>query len=430
MKNRMKNRIKRLLCLGCSVLMLCGTAAGCSGGKTVEYDIPEYEDQEMYIGVYNCPIMFDYYNPDRMRELKEAGVNLLISPSPASQIMLDNAHAEGLKVLSREEWFSGGKHALADHPAYMGVQIKDEPNHGEFERLKETHDAFKAAMPADKLYYVNLYPSYAPPSLLGGTYEKYINDYIETVKPPMVSFDHYALLIDQDTGGVNIRSGFFTDLETVGYACKNHDVPMWYVLLSSGHFGTYTAPTVAEMRWQMAVAMSFGAKALTHYSYQQEDATYISMTDFRGNRTEMFDRVAAANSEIRKWDNVYLAFDWIGARAIGGRNGDMDSKLQTLQHSIAMEDIDGLSKITASEDALLGAFKDADGRAGFLLTNATNPCEERINVATVEFSADKKYKAVMVYEKGEPRIIPLIDNAVRIQLDAGEGKFMIPLTAK
>ena len=58
---------------------------------------------------------------------------------------------------------------------------------------------------------VNLFPNYADPQQLGTeTYEEYLERYITTVKPPLVSYDHYALMEDG-----SLRGGYFANLEVV-----------------------------------------------------------------------------------------------------------------------------------------------------------------------------------------------------------------------
>ena len=415
-------------------------------GRRGDVAVPEFGDEEMLIGVWNGPISATY-NEQGLDDLKDAGVNLLNFYFPFDTDMLDLADAKGMKVLpsishdsartmtqSFDRFFGGDDYSWTTHPALLGVVVMDEPKYSEFEELAGLKPQFYKIMPADKLFHVNLYPSYviggggADMTVLGGTYEDYIEHFANIIKPEALSFDHYALEKDPENGRTVIRSSFFTDLETVAHAAKRHGIPMQFTMQTSGHFN-YVSPTVEELRWQMAVSMAFGARSITHYSYMQENSTYQSMVTFTGARTPVFDRVKTVNLEIRKWDNVYMGFRWENTAAIGGRNRIPDFLLRNMKHSPEIKDIDGVQSVTSSEDLLMGCFTDAKGNKGFMLTNATNPWYERLASVTVAFG--EEYKAVQIYEKGVPRIIKLDkNNSVKIRVDAGEGKFVIPLKGK
>lgn len=391
-----------------------------------EYAIPAFGNEKMLIGAYNCPINATA-NPEGLAEVADAGFNLAIAPWMVGEGLLDMARDAGIKIIDQYK-FSGERHPFADHSALLGVLIKDEPAATDFKSIAEAKPKFEQVMP-DKLFYVNLYPSYAEHSALGGSFEQYVNEYMEKVGPPMLSFDHYPLRVSTTfADAATARSEYFTDFEIVSQAAKKYGVPMWNLILSSGHWG-YASPTVAELRWQFAVSMAFGTRAVTHYTYPQEDATYKSMVNLAGERTEIFDRVKAVNQEVRKWDNVYMGFEWLSTSGIEGGNGG-EGLVKNLRKAPKIETVKGLKKIESSEDLLAGAFKDAAGNRGYMLVNATNPWGEKFAQATVTFDKKSKYSGLMVFEKGEPRVIKLDGNQAKIRLEAGEGKFIIPLKAK
>lgn len=431
----MKKTIKKLLCVTAAFALLAVFLAACGDGGSPyagEYSVPEFGGKEMYIATWYGPMGFSA-NRDGIQELKDAGVNLGITNFMPSESLLDIAGDIGFKLLPHYKEFADGFasfESYADHPALLGINAWDEPHFSDFESVLQSKNAFDELMPADKLFFVNLYPGYANIADLGGSFEYYVDTYLETVKPPMVSIDHYPLVKSESIqGATEINNSYFSDIETVRHSAKRHgDIPMWSIILTSGH-GSLVSPGVAELRWQMAVNMAFGVEALVHYTYPQESADYKSMVTVDGKRTEVFDRVQEANLELRKWDNVYLSFNWEATAEVEGRSGGTPGDMIRLAYAPEIKDIDGITSVVSSENLLLGAFSDASGNRGFMLTNATNPWQERFAVTTVKF--DKRYKGVMVYEKGEPRIIGLNGSGeAKIRLDAGEGKFLIPLKAK
>ena len=411
-----------ILCALLAAAVFAPVMTGC--GKV--YRAPDYNGGDMIIGTWFGPMGFSA-NQEGIQELKDAGVNLGITNFMPSEPMLDIAQGIGFKILPYyKEWQKGFSafDSYKSHPALFGLNVWDEPNLSDFTAIKAEKEQFDKLMPADKTFFVNLYPGYAPGANIGGSFEAYVEGYLEEVEPPIVSFDHYPLKIDSGKGTVEINDSWFQEIEVMRHAAKKYgDIPMWSIILCSGH-GALASPTLADMRWQMAVNMTFGVSGIVHYTYPQEGADYKSMVTLSGERTFVFDLVQEANLEIRKWDNIYTAFDWQGTAEVDGRNGRY-KEMMSLAYAKEIKDVEGIESVVSSENMLLGEFNGPDGNKGFMLTNAVNPFEERFAIATVKF--DKQYKAVVVYEKGEPRVINLKKGEAQIRLDAGEGKFLIPL---
>lgn len=58
---------------------------------------------------------------------------------------------------------------------------------------------------------------------------------------------------------------------------------------------------------------------------------------------------------------------------------------------------DRIASVSTTGDAIIGAFKDKEGRDGFLLSNITDPADNTKAAVTVKFNDAKK---VVVYKKG------------------------------
>ena len=68
--------------------------------------------------------------------------------------------------------------------------------------------------------FINVFPSYATAEQLGApSYEEYVEQYLSTVKPRMISYDHYALLKDHD------RPDYFYNMEVIRAKALAHGVP-------------------------------------------------------------------------------------------------------------------------------------------------------------------------------------------------------------
>lgn len=112
-------------------------------------------------------------------------------------------------------------------PSLTGFLLADEPATDRFNILAKVNSALLKKMP-DITPYINLFPTYATPAQLGAaTYEEYVDLYMRTVKPKILSFDFYPFVT---TGWLNkdkIRGGFFENLEIIRKKSLEYDTPFW-----------------------------------------------------------------------------------------------------------------------------------------------------------------------------------------------------------
>ncbi|MEO7300326.1 MAG: hypothetical protein ABI042_17310, partial [Verrucomicrobiota bacterium] len=131
----------------------------------------------------------------------------------------------------------------AKHPALGGYYIADEPGMGAFPQLGGINQYLLVKDPK-RLPFINLLPNHAPEWALTVPYEKHVEKYLETVKPRLVCFDHYGLMID-DT----VRPIFFENLEIIRRQSLKHDAPFGFIFQITPH-GPYRDPSESDLRWQ------------------------------------------------------------------------------------------------------------------------------------------------------------------------------------
>ena len=68
-----------------------------------------------------------------------------------------------------------------------------------------------------------------------------------------------------------------------------------------------------------------------------------------------------------------------------------------------------------------------DERKGYMVTNATNPYEEKTAEVSLRFS--DKYKGALVVQNGEETVVNLKNGKLSLELPATEAAFVIPLKA-
>ena len=404
-------------------------------------------DEKLSIGIWNGS--YHVFDMEHMEYLAEAGIDLIIG---VNEQWLDGTGMEGL--LERAEMFDVSIIAdlrswdgetvpeYVDNPYLMGYLMYDEPSATEFETLAELQKKFRAVMPEDKMFFVNLFGEACGYESLFGEdyhpvkvdYETYYLDYFtQTVNAECVSYDAYPLQV-----GGYIRAPYYHNFDIASHKAQELGVPFWYTLLSSGHNttdGRYVTPTDAELRWQMALAMTYGAENLTHYVYTTGEEGYETMVTF-GDFTPnaLYDDVKKVNLEFRAWEDVYMSYDWVGTAQV---NADKENHLMAkLEYDISFRETGALTGVQSSENLLVGVFEN-NGSHAYMITNAgsTSECDlwMRYNFMMADANvtlqlSEGNYRCVAVISQGQITYLPVNqDNTVSLIINAYDGVFVIPV---
>ena len=324
--------------------------------------------------------------------------------------------------------------AYASHPGVLGFLMYDEPCATEFDNLADLKAKFDAVMPADKLFYVNLFPSCAAKSSLyggwtiGKNYEThYVQQFLDKLGVEVLSWDNYSLL-----DGNGIRTDYFYNFEVM--ASKTAE--KWYTMLSSGHSTTttsYATPTADELRWQMAVAMTYGVQNIDHYTYVSHEDDYSCMVEYdTWKPTALYYDILQVDNEYLAWDNIYMAYNWIGVGTYSANSNN--SMLTQLENSLNLAN-HGITATSASENLLIGVFEN-NGNKAYMVTNAGSAGSTTVgdgkNFSMADTSvtltlAAGDYKCAAVIDNGEITYVAVNNNQVTLNVEAYEGVFVIPV---
>ena len=137
-------------------------------------------------------------------------------------------------------------------------------------------------------------------------------------------------------------------------------------------------------------------------------------------KTDTYYAVQAMNQELKKFDHVFLKFDWEGTMAVVPE-GKSESLLLACVNDYTSPRI---KSVSATEEAIIGCQKDQNGYDGFMIVNATDPGMNTPNTVTVKF---KEATSAICYIEGEETKIELKDGTCSFDLKGGEGIFVIPV---
>ena len=419
-------------------------------------DYSQYEGQLMPIGAWNSSPKINYaYTEKELDAAKEAGIQFLCDFRPARYTKqglltqnLELIKSKGLKTFMNlsglsyadvlnEELVFNEIEPFIEQDFFLGFNFWDEPSVDKFEKLEVSAAAFAKDYP-DKLGYVNLLPNYATNGQLGtgkdGTYKGYVEGFAETVKSVShLSYDFYPLAGQTDNGIVMnhaLNGLWLSSLEVMSNAAKKAGKDFWVFIQCMDFNNTNRAPqSVADITFQNYVNMCYGARGLQYFSLTTppdgNETFGPAMLDRDLNKTANFEYVKAANEEVQSFAHVYLQFTWDNVMPVTG----------TVITDVASTGFDLLTthltesddfKVTSNMDALVGQFHDKDGYKGYMVTRVSDPMDGLTGTVNMTFANSNR---ALVYGGGKCEEVELKNGLYKFNLEAGEGKFIIPYNA-
>jgi hypothetical protein len=255
--------------------------------------------------------------PDTLATLYDCGFNLagFVAPDGLDAVQAarlkaivgvpDNYVTDALAKLPDDEIAARVAELVAKskgHPALFGYNLCDEPSATIFGGLARWADAYRAADPAARVY-VNLFPTYASPQQLGvPDYAQYVDSFVAAVKPPFISYDHYALMEDG-----SLRDGYFQNLELIRAAALRNKLPFWNVVLAVAHFA-YAEPSDAGFRFQAYTSLAYGARGIGYYTYFSRTAGNYRLAPIGhfGEKTPTWNKLRRVNLQLHQLAPIYV----------------------------------------------------------------------------------------------------------------------------
>lgn len=422
----------------------------------------EVVPERLNIGFWNGNYHFN--DISKLEAIAATGINVIVGVNPVWNSnwnnILNRAQELGVKFIVDPRPYDsvngcyaawdGTCPSYASHPAVMGFFMYDEPSSPQFSSIETVRQQFKATMPADKMFFVNLFSGacgleslYGPGSYTDSQafyyYNNYVCSYANTVHADMYGFDSYPLFTDGE-----IRKSYFCTFDDWAYRCKLDNLPFWFTFLASGHNSgdakTYVTPTEEQIRWQMSVGLTYGVDGLLGYLYAHNDnGEYHAITDNSGNiiNQNLYDDFSTVIHEFREWDEIYKNYVWQGTASYD--TGSTNMMLQNLSHKINLSDYS--TSVSADQDLLIGVFANKYSyKKAYMITNAGSAPKTTYNSsskynfnlpytyadATVTITFDGTYKGVNVYNKGVVTYTEINSNSFTLPIEGLDGAFIEP----
>ncbi len=254
---------------------------------------------------------------ERMKELADAGFTINFSGASNIEMMqkaLDVGHAAGVQQLialpELQKDPEGTAKRFKDHPAIAGYYLRDEPGAGLFAELGAWAKKIQS-VDAKNPCYVNLFPTYGNPGQWETpTYQAYLDRFVAEVPVPMLSFDHYCVIGEDDKeAGHHLRGDYYQNLELAAAAAPKAERPLWAFALATAH-NPYPVPTIPALRLQVFSNLAYGTQVMQYFTYWTPRSEvwnfHAGPIDIDGNRTPAYDRVKQVNGEMQAVRGVFL----------------------------------------------------------------------------------------------------------------------------
>ena len=152
------------------------------------------------------------------------------------------------------------------HPALYDYFITDEPNTTNFPALGKLVAYLRERDPAH-LAYINLFPTYASNDQLGTkgdtvtAYREHLRQYVDIVKPGLISYDHYQFSVKGD------NDGYFLNLAMIRRAAQDAGLPFLNIVQAATWDKSMRVPTDNEVRYLDYTTLAYGAQGISYYVY-------------------------------------------------------------------------------------------------------------------------------------------------------------------
>lgn len=398
------------------------------------YTFPSLDRTTMPISGWCSPWSMgdkDYINQEQFAMIKEAGLNSIYGLYETAGLSMANikralklAEDNGLVYLPRDERvgalsedidaFKEAMDEFTSYKSYGGSLITDEPALNKFQGLVSGRKAFRSYY-SKYCYYVNLFPNYATSDQLSGiagqpvSYEQYLESFLKTVQPQVLSFDFYGLRKEFPS----VSGGYFDQLYLASKLANKYKVPFW-PFIQAGSFDSWTVrvPTKVEIDWQIGSNLVYGAKGIQYFCYmtpyEVDDALWRgNFVNKNGEKTELFPYFQSINKQIASMDEILM----ISSRVALMQFGSSPAAFSNEQKAEFVTSFRELKNVDTESDLLIGVFDHGGKSAYYVFNNSlTNKGKAKLNFSSY-VRANKYQNAYIEEVKG---------SSLELDLEPGE----------
>lgn len=207
---------------------------------------------------------------------------------------------------------------VKNHPAMECYYIVDEPGSGAFPALGRLVEFIRLHDPKH-FAFINLLPTYATEDQLGVSadsaqknkvgipsnfegagdakrcmlaYGGYLKEFVQVVKPDLISYDHYHFLKNGVDGGQ-----YFLNLGLIREESRSSGLPFLNIIQACTIEPSWRLVNKSELRWLVFTTMAYGGRGISYFLYWDR-ASYGGLYQ-DGKQTPLALDAAEINSELK-----------------------------------------------------------------------------------------------------------------------------------
>lgn len=360
--------LRNLLIVGCA-LAVSATAQGAARPA------PKTWKQDRILITFWCP---PPATDDALATVAAEGYNLTWTPESG----LDVAGKHGLKAMLQDDLLVPATldkpelrakldaliGRVKSNPALDAYFLRDEPGAADFAGLGKLVAYLRERDPAH-LAFINLFPTYANNEQLGTkgdtetAYREYLRRFVKTVKPGLISYDHYHFMKTHD------GKEYFLNLSMIREAALAAHVPFMNIIQACTIEKSWRLTNPDEMRWLVYTTLAYGARAINYFLYwgpPEYGGLYQN-----GKKIPLADSVAVLNQEIGALSAELMKLDTLSVYHAGW----LPLGAQAVPETSPVQ-FDGPGEF------VLGLFGKAGRESAFMVVNRsyTNAAEARLHL--------------------------------------------------
>jgi hypothetical protein len=384
--------MKKSIILFCLIWLFANASCN-KTKKEAEPDVPSTSDSTAteaplfpILGWHGLPASGEYAGVAYYQEMADAGftINLPVGGWGSSEVtpyleLLDRTQAIGIKIMMNgplaNTFTAAEKELLSAHPAVAGYTVRDEPPASEFAAVATT---VRRIQDFDNVHpcYVNLLPNYANEQQLGvpgpDAYRKYVQKFIEQVPVPIISFDHYGILMNSSKIRF-LRANYYENLEIIAEESRKAGKPFWAFALSTAHYD-YPVPTLSDLRLQVYSNLAYGAQGIQYFTWFDPccDEMWGNGPDddapvrIDGTKSPSYYTVQAMNKEIQALSKVFLGSTVLWT----AHTGTIPQGCENLNRELLPEQIQSLE--ISGTGALVSMLENGDDQFVVIVNHDVN----------------------------------------------------------
>ena len=397
----------------------------------------------------------DYFTDEIYQLISEAGINLMVysaadyASNPElveKNLMFGEKYGVGVFVTDNSIVESDAPEQLTvkgveeqvakyrDSKAFCGMYVVDEPtakcycdNDGKRLIAKYEIPSKILQKDLDMLCYINLLPIINMEEECRANYEKYVDEFCDTLDPKVVLWDMYPF----DKGREGKMEVYFYNMNIIRNAAVSRNKPFWAFVQAGSQWNDGWEKKVTELpyypnepqfNWNVNTSLAFGAQGIQYFPLLQPIQFTLSQTDEgdyerngivggMGNKTQWYGYAQKINKHIVAIDEVLMNAVHKGIIASG------EQTVKDMQYVTCVIEEGCFNEVkSVSGEALVGCF-NYQGKTALYVVN-----HDFVNAHDIEILLDDVHQVTMIQnaETSNEK-----NNKLTIQMAAGEGVLVV-----